>query len=928
MGVTVARRRGLLASDVPSQRDFVAGHQIRLSKKPGNRRLSAVSLSAGQIIANYRIVGALGAGAMGEVYRAEDTRLGREVAIKVLPSLWRGDSERMRRFEREARLLAGLSHPNIAHVYGLEELDGTHFLVMELVEGETLASRLRRGALPVEEAAAIALQVAEGLEAAHEAGVIHRDLKPSNILLGRSSAKILDFGLAKPLVRYDHDASTLPLVDEESPTREGQLLGTPAYMSPEQIRAQELDRRTDIWAFGCVLFECLTATPAFGGGGFADTLASIVERKPDLDLLPPTTPPHLRTLVARCLDKNPRTRLQDIGEARIALGQLADDVPASPVNTGAKRGALRWPLMLALAALAAVLAFAKWPSSDGATPANPLDREGILFTKITEFEGAELDAAISRDGRYVAFVSNRDGPFDAWVGPIGAGRFWNLTQGQISVWWLRVRDIGFSLEGTEVWLSGGNEHRRMQLVNREGGPLSLAPVHEKVVNVDWNSDGTRMVYHRSDPGDPLYVARHDWSDPDPILSGGAGVHQHYPVWSTDDRWIYFVRGRPATGDQALWRVRPDGASPEQLTWDKRFVAYPAPIDAGTVLYVAEDKDGSGPWLWYFDVASGISRRASLGVERYHSISASKDGRHLVATVGNPDAHLWRIPIPDSESGVASESDAALVEDLRSEWAYAPRFVDRDGKETLYYLSSRGGADGLWRYVLGADASQEIRKGVRNPPAVSPDGTRLAVVRQEEGGDRWHLYLLSADGAPLGHDLSKEVDVRGTASWSPDGDTLVVGGLVGGNDGLFLVPTDGGEPVVLVEDEVALNPVWSPRDDLIFYMGPQEGATHQLRAVRSTGEEVAIKTPIELSRNGERIRFLPDGSGLVYMQGNLPTKNFHLLRIESGEILDSRPLTNLESSANSRSFDIAPDGKSIVFDRIRDNSDVIYIALPD
>ncbi|MDH3687454.1 MAG: serine/threonine protein kinase, partial [Myxococcales bacterium] len=290
-------------------------------------------LAAGQSLSFYQILGPLGAGGMGEVYRGMDTRLEREVAIKVLPDEFTDDEERLRRFEREAKTLASLNHPNVAGIHGIDQEEDTCFLAMELVPGEDLEERLKRGALPLDEAIDVCRQISEGLEAAHEAGVVHRDLKPANVrITPEGVVKILDFGLAKPMgPNAQKSGTTSAQPDSVLMTSEGMILGTPTYMSPEQARGKPVDKRTDIWAFGCVLHECLTGKRAFEGEGFGELMAAILEHEVDLDALPAATPPHVRRLIARCLIKDPRERLRDIGEARLELsGKSSETAVVSP----------------------------------------------------------------------------------------------------------------------------------------------------------------------------------------------------------------------------------------------------------------------------------------------------------------------------------------------------------------------------------------------------------------------------------------------------------------------------------------------------------------------------------------------------------------------------------------------------------------------
>ena len=281
----------------------------------------------GRTLGHYEIIEPLGAGGMGEVYRARDTKLDRDVAIKVLPDDLAADPDRLARFDREAKLLAALSHANIGAIYGLEASDGVQFLVLELIVGETLEQRLRKGAIPVPEALDIARQIAEALEAAHDAGIIHRDVKPANVLLtGKGGVKVLDFGIAKSTTVEANAALT---EQATSLTVDGTLMGTPPYMAPEQIRGEEADKRADIWSFGCVLYETLTGKRAFDRETVADTLAAIIERNPDYDTLPPDVPPSIRQLVRRCLEKDQRERLRDIGDARIEIKQALAMPPAN-----------------------------------------------------------------------------------------------------------------------------------------------------------------------------------------------------------------------------------------------------------------------------------------------------------------------------------------------------------------------------------------------------------------------------------------------------------------------------------------------------------------------------------------------------------------------------------------------------------------------
>jgi len=301
-------------------------------------------LNVGTRLGPYEILAPIGAGGMGEVYRARDAKLGRDVALKVVPEAFARDAERMARFQREAKVLASLNHPNIATIHGLEDSGATHALVMELVEGPTLADRIKQGSIPIDEALRIAKQITEALEYAHERGIVHRDLKPANVKVTNDDAvKVLDFGLAKAL---EGDASSIDIANSPTvsrmATQAGVLLGTAAYMSPEQAKGKAADRCADIWAFGCVLYEVLTGKVAFRGESVTDTLAAVIKEEPDWSLLPAATPIRVRVLLQRCLQKDAKQRLRDIGHARISLDEVLSGAADPSVAAAAGITAPLW----------------------------------------------------------------------------------------------------------------------------------------------------------------------------------------------------------------------------------------------------------------------------------------------------------------------------------------------------------------------------------------------------------------------------------------------------------------------------------------------------------------------------------------------------------------------------------------------------------
>jgi Tol biopolymer transport system component len=592
---------------------------------------------------------------------------------------------------------------------------------------------------------------------------------------------------------------------------------------------------------------------------------------------------------------------------------------------------VKWLPWVAFVALA--LAVGVWESRRPAP--NPL--ANATFSSVTDWQGTEEHAEISPDGRFVAFLADRAGEFDVWVSQLGTGRFDDLTlnvppmltPGNL------LRSLGFSGDGSEIWFNPiGNPGQFKVLMPLTGGtprPFlgngSSTPA--------WSRDDTRLVFIASStPGDPLSLADRTGADAHPIVVHDPGkeeffrrgTHTHNPIWSPDGEWIYFVHGTDATGEMDVWRMQPSGKFPEQLTHQHAPVNFLALLNSRTLLYVARAEDWSGPWLWGLDVETKVARRVTAGLERYSSVSASRDGSRVVATVANPTASLWRVPLLDR---LVEDQDAQPYP-VPTERALAPRF----GGATLFYLSlsARGTGDGLFR--VQNDQAFEVRKGadgvLSEPPAPSPDGRRVAVVVRQEGKRR--LAIMSADGTNS-RTFAATIDIQGavgqgalegqgSADWSPDSTWIVTGGSDGHSRGLFKIPTDGGEPVQLVAEE-ARNPVWSPNNDLIVYATPfgTAGGLDALQAVRPDGTRVQM--PQVLVRRGGAHRFLRNGTGLVYL-ASIESKDFWLIDLTTNT---TRRLTDLSDRGYVNTFDITPDGKHIVFDRSHQNANVVLIDLP-
>jgi serine/threonine protein kinase len=862
----------------------------------------------GESLGPYRILDKLGEGGMGVVYRARDPRLARDVAIKVLPESFAGDSQRLRRFVLEARAAGQLNHPNILAVYDVGTHAGAPYLVSELLEGESLRSQLMRGPLPPRKAADYARQIAEGLAAAHDKGIVHRDLKPDNLFITREGRlKILDFGIAK-LTPADEDGDRETILPTE--TEPGVIIGTAGYMSPEPVRGESVDGRSDLFNVGIVLFEMLLGRSAFRRATAGETMAAILKDDPLADVGTAGSPALVR-IIARGLEKARDARFQSARDLAFALDVLSNTGEVAVPSEAASRR-LWIAIGLGVAVLALVAAAVTWlPRANESRSLENLLANAVL-TPLTNFEGSEEDAHISRDGKFIVFTSDRNGPFHVFRHQIGSGIFDDITPGQPD-----QRNpgnlpaAGFSGDGTKIWLAGGQRNGRLRLLPLLAGqPSDFLP--ERAVNASWSPDGKQLVYFNYDAGDLLTVTDATGGNPRKLWIDPNGDHNHFPAWSPDGRWIYFANGSQASTEYDVWRIPSAGGEPERLTNLNTYVRYITPIDDRTLLYVAPDQDLSGPWLWALDVETKLTRRVSAGLERYLSISADATGRRLVASVANPIAGVWSVPILDR---VAEERDVKPYQ-MPPGRALAPRF----GKSSMFFLSSNGARDGLWRLAEGR--TLEIWKGLDGPLAVpasvSPDGEMLAVSPSHQGKRR--LTVISSDGA--GHrSLTDAIDVRGVSSWSPDSKWIVTGGKDAQGRGLFLIPVDGGPPRTLVRGPVS-DPVWSPTEDLILYSGQQRAGAPVL-AVRSDGTPVKFPEVDIPFGGGGRVRFVPGGKAIVYMDGPIGEQDFWQLDLTTGR---SRQLTNFSNSAIMFTFDIAPDGTAIVFDRLRENADLRLIEL--
>jgi Tol biopolymer transport system component len=868
-----------------------------------NRR-NTMPIPPGTSIGPYEIVGWLGAGGMGEVYRARDPRLGRNVAIKVIPESFAGNATRLIRFEQEARAAGQLNHPNILAVYDVGNHRGSPYIVSELLEGESLRSRLGGGALTPRRAIEYACQIADGLAAAHDKGIVHRDMKPDNLFVTNDGrVKILDFGIAKLTA-----SEAEPAAGAATETAAGTMIGTAAYMSPEQVRGESVDTRSDIFSFGAVLHEMLEGRPAFVRDTSAEVVAAILKEDPRAPVSTSASPP-LERIIARCLEKSREARFQSARDLAFALKSLSDDRKL--------RSPLPWRAAPGIAVLLVIVAaaLAAWLTWDPDAPAR--DFAKAEFSLFTNWEGNEEGAEISPNGELVAFLSDRAGEYDVWVSQVGTEVYKNLTENvpPLAASGSIVRKLGFSFDSSQIWFNPGDG--KPPAIMPWGGGDSRPFLRQGTNTPAWAPDGSKLAFvDKANRDDPIYLADPSGGDEQMIFPPGRFKNMN-PAWSLDSQSIYFTRGSEPQDETEMdvWRLPRTGGEAERITTQHLAINFLAPIDPRTFLFVARAEDRSGPWLWQLDVRTGVSARVPAGVDQYTSVSASRDGRRIVATVANPSSELWRVPVLNR---MAEERDAERYKlPGPTGVAFAPRF----GPGSFFYLSARGTGDGLWK-VQDGKASQ-IRRNVdgalSEPPAVSAAG-RLAVVVRKEGQRR--LWIMEADGTNP-KTLAPTIGIegaagQGAADWSPDGRRVVAGGRDDQGPALFIIPVDGGTPKRLLEGEW-VNPIWSPKDDLIVFAGRSLIGQVELRGIRPDGTPVAL--PRVLVRPGG-YRFLPDGSGLVFLE-RIQTPDLWLLDLASGK---PHKLAQLGNEGAIRTFDVTRDTNQtyIVFDRSRQNSNVVLI----
>jgi Tol biopolymer transport system component len=595
----------------------------------------------------------------------------------------------------------------------------------------------------------------------------------------------------------------------------------------------------------------------------------------------------------------------------------AEEAADPEVHAAGVMRMIKRPLGLA-ATIAAVLllvyAALRFGYPAGEAWRNPLANATV--TRLTDWPGIEQAAEISRDGRWASFLADHDGHMDAWLTQIGSGIYRNLTRGdRIELVNPSIRTLGFSADGSliTVWTrsSDGAHSEDIKLMATPTAGGELRDFLPGVAEVAWSHDGRQIVYHTTAPGDPLFV-RDARGVTHRIYVGPSGAHCHFPLWSKDDAYIYFARGIPPD-DWDIWRIHPSGAGLERITFHDSRVSHPVLLDERTLVYLATDPQGSGPWLYALNIEQRVPHRISFGLERYTSLAASAGGTRLVATVDEANSSIWSAPLspdPGASGGQRATQPVSLVS--------ATGLSPRTGPSYILFVSARGGRQGIWRAADGQ--SRELWSGAHaiivGAPAIARDGRHIAFTVAD--GERTILYMMDSDGRGV-RALTRSLNLRGNPAWAPDGRSIVSAVLRDGEPRLMSIFLDNSPPSPLVS-EYSIDPAWSPDGQFLIYSGADVGTTFPLRAVARDGRPYPIPALI-LTRGARRVAFRPDAASIVLLRGDVGHKNFWLVDLRTGA---ERQITELAPDIAISDFDLSRDGSEVLFDRTQESSRIALI----
>jgi Tol biopolymer transport system component len=874
-----------------------------------------MALMNGTKLGPYEIVSLVGAGGMGEVYQAHDTKLGRDVAIKVLPEVFAHDPDRLSRFQREAKMLAALNHPNIATIYGLEQSGGTSYLVMELVSGETLAERVKReGRVPVEEALGMAKQIAEALEAAHEKSIIHRDLKPANVkVTPEGKVKVLDFGLAKAFADDEagSDPSNSPTLSQAA-TMQGVILGTAAYMSPEQARGRVVDKRTDLWAFGCVLYELLTGKPAFHGEDITEILAAVVKSEPDWSCLPETTPAAIRLLLRRCLEKDKTLRLRDAGDARIEIHEAltapphAVRVTDAPATTN-RREQLTWAAAAALAVVAIALAI-------GFVLRAPKPTQPVQAVRLSAEIGADASLSttfgtsviLSPDGSRLAFVA---------TGSDQKQRIYIRSLDQLQAAALsgteNARDLFFSPDGQ--WI-GFFADRKLKKIAVQGGAAATLCDAPGDRGGSWGEDGT--IVFEPDNRAALSKVSSAGGTPQPLtmLDKQVGeITQRWPQVLPGGKAVLFTSNTHANNFEDSEIVVYSITSGQRRTV-QRGGYYAHYLASGHLVYMHEGTLFAVPFDLQRLTMTGQPAPILEGVLAAPGLAGAQfsfsETGNLVYVAGRSGGGNVSIYWMDRDGKFTPLREAPAN--------YTNPVFSPDGKRLALQIFD-GKRPDIWLYEWERDTLTRLTfAGEANAyPAWTPDGQRVTYSSQEKGGS-YNLWWIRADGAGDAQRLAQSNYPQYARSWRPDGKVLAFTQTnPGTGDDILTLPIEGnqksgwksGEPKPLMNSAFTEGePAFSPDGRWLAYRTNESGDFEvYVRPFPGPGGKWQVSTGggdlPTWSHNGRELFYRTADNKIMVVTYTASGDSFHA---DKPQLWSPGQFT--ERGIGNYNFDLHPDGK--------------------